>query len=70
MRTHKRCPSCERTLSWEAFAQDLTLSTGVKGLCKECFNAKSRAKWKERTEAQRLARNARDRATYARGKTK
>jgi hypothetical protein len=68
MRTHKHCPSCNRTLPWEAFGKDLTQSIGIKGLCKECHNARTRQRYAARTEDQKLARNARDRATWARKK--
>ena len=68
MRTHKHCPVCNRTLPWEAFGQDLTQSIGIKGLCKECHNARTRQRYAARTEDQKLARNARDRATWARRK--
>jgi hypothetical protein len=50
------------------FSQDLTQSIGIKGICKECHNASNRQWYAARTEAQRLARNARDRAAYARRK--
>ena len=65
MRTHKRCPVCERTLPWESFGQDMSQSIGIKGLCKECHNARTRQRYAANTDAQRLARNARDRAAYA-----
>jgi hypothetical protein len=68
VRTHKHCPVCNRTLPWEAFGQDLTQSIGIKGLCKECHNARTRQRYAARTEDQKLARNARDRATWARRK--
>lgn len=59
MRTHKRCPACQRTLSWEAFNKDMSQSTGIYSACRECFNARRRAQWAQRTEAQRIARNQR-----------
>ena len=68
MRTHKHCPVCDRILPWEAFGQDLTQSIGIKGLCKECHNTKTRQRYAAMTEDQKLARNARDRATWARRK--
>ena len=68
MRTHKHCPVCQRTLPWESFGRDLTQSIGIKGLCKECFNARTRQRYAARSEDQKLARNARDRATWARRK--
>ena len=68
MRTHKRCPVCERTLPWESFGQDLTQSIGIKGVCRECFNAKNRQRYAARCEDQKAARRARDRAAYARRK--
>jgi hypothetical protein len=70
VRTHKYCPVCKRTLPWEAFGQDLSQSIGIKGLCKECFNAKQRAAWAGRTEEQRLARNQREREAYHRRKAR
>jgi hypothetical protein len=68
MRTHKRCPSCNRTLPWESFGRDLTQSIGIKGLCKECHNARTRQRYAARTEIEKAARRARDRAAYARRK--
>jgi hypothetical protein len=59
MRTHKRCPVCDRTLPWEAFNKDMSQSTGIRCTCRECTNAGRRAKWKQHTEAQRIARNQR-----------
>ena len=66
MRTHKHCPVCNRTMLWEAFGQDLSQSIGIKGLCKECFNSRTRQRYAARTEDQKAARRLRDRAAYAR----
>jgi hypothetical protein len=68
MRTEKRCPVCERTLPWEAFGRDITPSIGIKGICKECHNTKTRQRYGARSDAEKSARRARDRATYARRK--
>ena len=68
MRTDKRCPVCQRTLPWEAFGRDITQSIGIKGICKECHNTKTRQRYAAMTEDEKAARNARDRATYARRK--
>ena len=68
MRTHKHCPVCERTLPWEAFGRDLTQSIGIKGVCKECHNARNRQRYAARTEEQKEARRQRDRVAYARRK--
>jgi hypothetical protein len=65
MRTHKLCPVCQRTLPWESFGRDLTQSIGIKGLCKECHNARTRQRYATRTEEQKAARRLRDRAAYA-----
>ena len=59
MRTHKHCPVCNRTLPWGAFNKDLSQSIGIRGTCRECTNARKRAKWTHHTETQRLARNQR-----------
>jgi hypothetical protein len=43
----------------------MSQSIGIKGLCKECHNARTRQRYAANTDAQRLAMNARDRAAYA-----
>jgi hypothetical protein len=68
MRTHKWCPACQRDLPWGSFGQDLTQSIGIKGVCRECFNAKNRQRYAARSEDQKAARRARDRATWVRRK--
>ena len=62
MRTHKRCPTCNRLLPWEAFNKDMSQSTGIRCTCRECTNSRRRTKWEQHTEAQRLARNQRNAA--------
>lgn len=42
----KRCPSCQQTLSADAFRKVRTNRDGLSGYCRDCLNAKQREKYK------------------------
>lgn len=59
---HKRCPSCQRLLSFDMYSKNRRRAYGVDTICKRCRSEVTSRCYRRSTAAVRLFRWARDRA--------